>query len=191
MLGKFPRYTFHVGMLPGKDVFILTEELDERAFYLGGLGGIAYHKFHRLGLDGGLECWGGVRDLLLRHRHLRGIDLALDLLEFFVVEDSFRVGCFSNLAVPSFGKASGYGDDTVCSGYLEFVVDEAWFGHEHVEYVAAEYDVVHALEGDHLKGHALLVVIINVVKGYLKCNAPKGPSLPTRNYAVEDGVGPP
>ena len=35
MLGKFPRYTFHVGRLPGEDVPILTEELDERAFYLG------------------------------------------------------------------------------------------------------------------------------------------------------------
>src|SRR3954466_12863882 len=89
------------------------------------------------------------------------------------------------------GKASGYGDDTVWSGYLEFVVDEAWFGHEHVEYFAAEYDVVHALEGDHLKGHALLAVIINIAKGYLKCDAPKGPSLLARNYAMEHGVGPP
>lgn len=73
MLGKFPRYTFHVGRLSGKDVPILTEELDERAFLFGiqvrpnggGLGGIAYHKFHRLGLDGGLECWSGVGNLFL------------------------------------------------------------------------------------------------------------------------------
>ena len=64
MLGKFPRYTFYVGRLPGKDAPILTEELDERAFLFGiqvrpnggDLGGIAYHKFHRLGLDGGLEA---------------------------------------------------------------------------------------------------------------------------------------
>src|SRR3954471_21279776 len=42
-----------------------------------------------------------------------GIDLALDILEFFAIEDSFCVGCFSNLAVSCFGKASGYGDDTV------------------------------------------------------------------------------
>src|SRR4051812_187246 len=109
----------------------------------------------------------------------------------FAVEDNFREGCFINLAVPCLGKASGYGDDTVWSGYLEFVVDEAWLGHERVEYVAAEYDVVHSLEGDHLKGHALLAVIINVAKSYLKRNAPKGPSLPTRNYAMENGVGPP
>ena len=54
---------------------------------------------------------------------------------------------------------------------------------------AAEYDVVHSLEGDHLEGHALLAVIINVAKGYLKCDAPKGPSLPTRHYAMENGVG--
>src|SRR3954464_5489822 len=127
MLGKFPRYTFHVGRLPGKDVPVLTEELDESAFLFGiqvrpnggGLGGIAYHKFHRLGLDGGLECWSGVGNLFLRCGHLRGINLALDLLEFFAVEDSFHVGCLSNLVVPSFGKASGYGDDTVWSGYLE------------------------------------------------------------------------
>src|SRR3954464_8760183 len=72
------------------------EELDERTFLFGiqvrpnggGLGGIAYHKFHRLGFDGGLESWGGVRNLLLRHRNLRGIDLSLDLLEFFVVEET-------------------------------------------------------------------------------------------------------
>ena len=78
MLGKFPRYTFHVGRLSGKYVPILTEELDERAFLFGiqvrpnggGLGGIAYHKFHRLGLDGGLERRSGVGDLLLRHGHL-------------------------------------------------------------------------------------------------------------------------
>ena len=107
------------------------------------------------------------------------------------MEDSFREGFFINLTVPCLGKAYGYGDDTVWSGYLEFVVDEAWLGHKRVEYVAAEYDVVHALEGDHLEGHALLAVIINIAKGNLKCNAPKGPSLPTRNYAVEDGVGPP
>src|SRR4051812_19153991 len=113
----------------------------------------------------------------------------MDLLEFFAIEDIFCVGCFSNLAVPSFGKAFGYGDDTVWSGYLEFVVDEAWLGHERVEYVAAEYDVVYALEGYHIEGHALLEVIVNVAKGNLKCNAPKGPSLPTRDYAVEDGVG--
>ena len=63
MLGKFPMYTFHVGRLLGKDVPILTEELDERAFLFGiqirpnggGLGGIAYHKFHQVGFDGGLE----------------------------------------------------------------------------------------------------------------------------------------
>ena len=73
MLGKFPRYNFHVGRLPGKDVPILTEELDERAFLFGiqvrpnggGLGGIAYHKFHRLGLDGGLERRSGVGDMFL------------------------------------------------------------------------------------------------------------------------------
>src|SRR3954470_5783548 len=35
-----------------------------------GLGGIAYHKFHRLGLDGGLERKSGVGDLLLRRGHL-------------------------------------------------------------------------------------------------------------------------
>src|SRR3954464_4107908 len=29
-------------------------------------GGIAYHKFHRLGLNGGLERRSGVGDLLLR-----------------------------------------------------------------------------------------------------------------------------
>ena len=120
-----------------------------------------------------------------RHR------LALDLLEFFAVEDSFCKGCFSNLAVPCLGKASGYGDDTVWSGYLELVVDEAWLGHEGVEDVASEYDVVHALEGDYLKGHAFLAVIINITKSNLKCDAPKGPSLPTRNYAMEDGAGPP
>ena len=78
MLGKLPRYTFHVGRLPGKDVTILTEELDERAFLFriqvhpngDGLGGIAYHKFHRLGLDGGLERRSGVGDLLLLRGHL-------------------------------------------------------------------------------------------------------------------------
>src|SRR3954471_9877393 len=129
MLGKFPRYTFHVDRLPGKDVPILMEELDERAFLFGiqvrpnggGLGGIAYHKFHRLGLDGGLECWSGVGNLFLRRGHLRGIDLALYLVEFFAVEDSFRVGCFSNLAVPSFGKASGYGMTPFGQGILSLL----------------------------------------------------------------------
>ena len=73
MLGKFPRYTFHVGRLPGKDVPILMEELDERTFLFrvqvrpngGGLGGIAYHKLHRLGFDGDLEGGIRVRNLLL------------------------------------------------------------------------------------------------------------------------------
>src|SRR3954471_24453215 len=117
------------------------------------------------------------------------MNLALDLLEFFAVEDSFCIGCFSNLAVSCLGKASGYDDDTVWSGYLELVVDEAWLGHEGVEYVASEYDVVHALEGDHFKGHVFLAVIVNIAKSDRKGDAPKEPSLPGMNYAMEHGAG--
>src|SRR4051794_12843166 len=99
------------------------EELDERSFLFRvqvhpngrGLGGIAYHKFHQLGLNGGLEGGIRVRNMLLRCRRLRGIDLALDLLELFSVEDSFCKGCFSNLAVPCLCNAFGYGDDTIWS----------------------------------------------------------------------------
>jgi hypothetical protein len=36
MLGKFPGYTSHVRWLPCKDIPVLTEELDERAFLFGG-----------------------------------------------------------------------------------------------------------------------------------------------------------
>jgi hypothetical protein len=35
VLGEFPRDTWHVGWFPCKDVSILTEELDERAFLCG------------------------------------------------------------------------------------------------------------------------------------------------------------
>jgi hypothetical protein len=36
MLGEFPGYAGHVRWLPHKDVPVLTEELDERAFLFGG-----------------------------------------------------------------------------------------------------------------------------------------------------------
>ena len=32
VLSEFPRYTWHVGRFPCKDVPVLTDELDERAF---------------------------------------------------------------------------------------------------------------------------------------------------------------
>ena len=32
VLSEFPRYTWHVGWFPCKDVPVLTDELDERAF---------------------------------------------------------------------------------------------------------------------------------------------------------------
>jgi hypothetical protein len=32
VLSEFPRYTWHVRRLPRKDVPVLTDELDERAF---------------------------------------------------------------------------------------------------------------------------------------------------------------
>ena len=134
MLGKFPRYTFHVGRLPGKDVPILTEEVDERAFLFGiqvhanggGLAGISFNKFHMLGLYGGLEYSFRVRNLLLRSRHLRSMDLGLDLLELLTVEDCFSEGGFTKLALPCLGEASVNGDDVVWSGNLELVIDKAW-----------------------------------------------------------------
>src|SRR4051812_35886067 len=60
-----------------------------------------------------------------------------------------------------------------------------------MEDVASEYDVVHALEGDHFKGHAFLAVIVNIAKSNLKRDAPKGLSLPARDYAMDHGAGPP
>ena len=35
VLSEFPRYTWHVRRFPCKDVLVLTDELDERAFLFG------------------------------------------------------------------------------------------------------------------------------------------------------------
>ena len=59
VLSEFPRYTWHVKRLPCKNVPILTDELDERAFLFGIqvgtdselLGRIAGHEVNKLGLS--------------------------------------------------------------------------------------------------------------------------------------------
>ena len=59
LLSEFSRYTWHVGRLPCKDVLILTDELDERAFLFGIqvgtdselLGRIAGHEVNKLCLS--------------------------------------------------------------------------------------------------------------------------------------------
>ena len=59
VLSEFPRYTWHVRRLPCKDIPILTDELDERAFLFGIqigtdselLGRIAGHEVNKLGLS--------------------------------------------------------------------------------------------------------------------------------------------
>ena len=63
VLSEFPRYTRHVKRFPCKDVPILTDELDERAFLFGIqvgtdselLGRIAGHEVNKLGLSCRLE----------------------------------------------------------------------------------------------------------------------------------------
>ena len=59
VLSELPRYTWHVRGLPCKNVPILTDELDERAFLFGIqvgtdselLGRIAGHEVNKLGLS--------------------------------------------------------------------------------------------------------------------------------------------
>jgi hypothetical protein len=63
MLGEFPGYTNHVRWMPCKYVSVLTEELDERAFLIGGqicpncggLGSVASDKLHLLCVNRRLE----------------------------------------------------------------------------------------------------------------------------------------
>ena len=58
VLSEFPRYTWHVRRFPCKDVPVLTDELDERAFLFGIkvsadgelFGRISRHKINLLGL---------------------------------------------------------------------------------------------------------------------------------------------
>ena len=93
MLGKFPWYSRHVSRLPCEDIFVIAEELDERAFLCqrkigtdgGGLGGLSFHKFHRLGIVCSLEGGGRLGDLLLGSWHLRGLSLLLEFLQFLSV----------------------------------------------------------------------------------------------------------
>ena len=59
VLSEFPRYTWHVRRLPCKNVPILTDEIDERAFLFRVqvgtdselLGRIAGHEVNKLGLS--------------------------------------------------------------------------------------------------------------------------------------------
>ena len=44
MLGDLPRNAWHIRGFPRKDVFVVAEEVDERAFLFGGKRGTnAYH----------------------------------------------------------------------------------------------------------------------------------------------------
>ena len=44
MLGDLPRNAWHIRAFPRKDIFVIAEEVDERAFLFGGKRGTnAYH----------------------------------------------------------------------------------------------------------------------------------------------------
>ena len=45
MLGDFPQNARHIRGFPCKDVFIVVEEVDERAFLFGGKRGTNAHRF--------------------------------------------------------------------------------------------------------------------------------------------------
>ena len=53
MLGDLPRNTWHIRGFPRKDVFVVVEEVDERAFLFGGKRGADAHHL-ALGATGGL-----------------------------------------------------------------------------------------------------------------------------------------
>jgi hypothetical protein len=54
-----------------------------------------------------------------------------------------------------------------------------------VEGRAAEDHVVSTLEGDHLKGYGLFVVIIFIAEGDLEGDGPEGLCLAARNHSIE------
>ena len=45
MLGDLPRNAWHIRGFPRKDVFVVAEEVDERAFLFGGERGANAHRF--------------------------------------------------------------------------------------------------------------------------------------------------
>ena len=54
MLGDLPRNAWHIQGFPRKDVFVATEEVDERAFLFEGKCGANAHRF-ALGATGVYE----------------------------------------------------------------------------------------------------------------------------------------
>ena len=45
MLGNLPRDAWHIRGFPRKDVFVIAEEVDERAFLFGGERGTNAYRF--------------------------------------------------------------------------------------------------------------------------------------------------
>jgi hypothetical protein len=193
MLGKFPRYTCHVRWLPCKDIPILTEELDERAFLFGGqicpngggLGVIASDKFHLFCINCRLKGGRGGRNLLLGCRHLRGVRVGMDFFELLAEEHCFRESGFSFLALLCLSEAAINGDYAIRSWHLQLIVDVTWPRMEAVESGAPEDHVVCTFERDHLKGYRLFSVIFITTKGNLECDRTEGLSLAARNHSIK------
>jgi hypothetical protein len=180
MLGEFPGYTSHVRWQPCKDVSVLTEELDERDFLFGtqvcpdggGLGSIASDKFHLFCVNCRLESGQGGGNFLLGCRHFCRIHGNMDFFEFLAEEHDLCEGGFALLALLCLPEAAINGDDTIRSWHFQLIVDVARPGMETVEGGAAEYHVVCAFEGNHLKGYRLFVEIVFIAEGDLECDGP-------------------
>ena len=134
MLGDFPRNSRHVRGFPCKDVSIGTEEVDERAFLLGGEGGADAHCL----VGGVVRINENLLDVL---RRLKGSSCMLLVGCSFsdVLPDGRELlrskGCQSKLAALDLAligplERSADGDDPTWAQHLELEVGVVGDGHE-------------------------------------------------------------
>ena len=111
MLSELPRYTWHARRFPCKNVLILTDEPDERAFlfriqigtHAELLGRIARHKVNKLSLSCRFELQGRImlRSWFLQWSHVHWINIVFVIFQSLCGTNRLCVGCITSLALLS------------------------------------------------------------------------------------------
>ena len=120
MLGGLPRDAWHIRGFPHKDVFVITEEVDERAFLFGGEHG-PDTDFFALGATGIQEDIPGAFCRFERSEQLLCVGCPFnDLLpeggELFRGDDYCGVAATFDFALVSATEGGADGDDPVGPG---------------------------------------------------------------------------
>ena len=169
MLGDLRRDALHIRGFPRKDVFVIAEEVDERAFLFRGKRGNNAYNFS-LGIAGiyddplGALCRFERPGRFLHIGHFFG-DLLLEGGEFPKGDDCCGMAAALDLALVGPLEGGADGGDPVGAQHLQLEVCVVGDGHElHVAW-SSQDGMEGSEEPNHLEGEGLSPVIELIPEG--------------------------